>query len=92
MIRMMIDEWGIEKMNQLMKVMKSGKNLDDALTEVYGFDRQGLDDQWRDSVGAPRYVPPNVDELKPTPDPENGCAAIQPDTPGRCGGDWLPIR
>ncbi len=70
MIRMMIDEWGIEKMNQLMKVMKSGKDVNDALTEVYGFDRQGLDDQWRDSVGAPRYVPPNVDELKLTPIPK----------------------
>ncbi len=70
MIRMMVDEWGIDKMNQLMKEMKSGKDMDSALTAVYGFDRQGLDDQWRDSVGAPRYEPPNTEKAKPTPIPK----------------------
>ena len=38
-------------MLQLLNVFKEGSAHDDALLEVYGFDTDGLDDLWRQSLG-----------------------------------------
>ena len=51
-VRMMIAQFGPEKMKQLMATLRGGKNMDDALAEVYGFDRRGLDAIWRTAIGA----------------------------------------
>ena len=68
-VRLMINRYGEEKMGELMAVHKDGKNLDDALQEVYGFDRLELDNIWRESIGAPPYVPPESGRALPTPLP-----------------------
>ncbi|MCH7996987.1 MAG: hypothetical protein IIB11_04325 [Chloroflexi bacterium] len=50
----MIDTYGQPKLAELLRVYKSGNvNIDDALTQVYGFDRVKLDNLWRDSLGLP---------------------------------------
>ena len=67
--RLMVSEFGADKMGELMAVLKNGKKVDDALQEVYGFDRQGLDDMWRDRIGAARYIPPTLGAERPTPIP-----------------------
>jgi hypothetical protein len=46
-------------MAELLKVFKEGSRYDDALQKVYGFDMDGLDAQWRLSLG-----------LKPRPSPQ----------------------
>ena len=47
----LISEYGNEKMNDLFRTLKEGSSVDDALLQVYGLDRDGLDNAWRDSVG-----------------------------------------
>ena len=68
-VELMLDGFGPEKMAELMATLKSGKNVDEALERVYGFDRRGLDDMWRDSIGAARYIPPEPGAARPTPLP-----------------------
>lgn len=54
-VQFLIDEYGDAKMAELFAVFKQGATTEDALTEVYGFGRDELEDRWRASVGlAPR--------------------------------------
>ena len=39
-------------MTDLLTALRDAKPIDDALLEVYGFDTDGLDSAWRQSVGA----------------------------------------
>ena len=65
-VRFMIGRYGPERMTELMAVLKSGANMDDALNQVYGFERLGLENRWRDWLGAPEYVPPVREQAQPT--------------------------
>ena len=47
----LINEYGAEKMKDLFRAFKEGSGVDDALSAVYGLDRDGLDNEWRSSVG-----------------------------------------
>jgi hypothetical protein len=51
LVEFLIDTYGKEKILQLLNVFKQGKNADDALIEVYGFDTGGLEDAWRIKLG-----------------------------------------
>jgi hypothetical protein len=56
-VNFLIETYGQEKLTQLLSDLRDAKPIDDALTEVYGFDTDGLEDAWRQSVGAaPRPV------------------------------------
>ena len=65
-VRFMIGRYGPEEMTELMAALKSGANMDDALEGVYGFDRLGLENRWREWLGAPEYVPPVREQAQPT--------------------------
>ena len=43
----LLDNYGQEKMLHLLTLLKEGNTYDDALTEVYGFDIDGLDASWQ---------------------------------------------
>ncbi|OGO05751.1 MAG: hypothetical protein A2Y60_01075 [Chloroflexi bacterium RBG_13_54_9] len=58
-VKYLLDTYGREKMAELLNVFKEGSRYDDALQKVYGFDMDGLDAQWRLSLG-----------LKPRPSPQ----------------------
>lgn len=60
----LIKEFGREKMNQLLQVYKRGTTDNRALEEVYGFNLDGLDQRWREWLGA-----------KPRPAGSTGAAA-----------------
>jgi hypothetical protein len=51
-IKFMIDTYGQQKMTDLLIALRDAKPIDQALTEVYGFNTDGLDSVWRESVGA----------------------------------------
>ena len=68
-VRFMVERYGSESMTELMGLLKEGESEDDALTEVYGVDGTGLENQWREAIGAPEYVPPEVGAALPTPIP-----------------------
>ena len=47
LVEYLIDEFGWEKMRELLGVFKDGSTPDKALQNVYGFDRDNLGAQWR---------------------------------------------
>jgi len=65
-VKYMIDEFGPEKMSELLSVLGTGIDIDDALNAVYGFDIHGLENKWRESIGADPYIEPTPG---PTPTP-----------------------
>jgi len=50
-VTFMIQKYGKDKMRQLLEVFHQGSGYDDALKQVYGFDQDGLDSLWRQSLG-----------------------------------------
>lgn len=51
-VNFMIDTYGKEKMRQLLDVFHNGASYDDALKQVYGFDQDGLNKVWLQSIGV----------------------------------------
>jgi len=47
LVEYLLDTYGRDKMLDLLTVFKQGSTYDEALTEVYGFDINGLDALWR---------------------------------------------
>ncbi len=68
-VTFLVDSFGGDKLRQFFAELNGGKSIDDAFIAIYGFDRSGLDRQWRDSIGAPPYVPPAESGPRPTPPP-----------------------
>jgi hypothetical protein len=52
----MLETYGQEKMNQLLTALSDAEPLDDALMRIYGIDTDGLDNQWRESLGLSSLV------------------------------------
>jgi len=66
-VNFLIKTYGQEKLTELLKALRDAKPIDDALLEIYGFDSDGLEDAWRQSVGAaPRTVSAQATAM-PTP-------------------------
>jgi len=60
LVKYLLDTGGREKMNTLLLQLKDGVPIDEALTSVYGFDVEGLEDAWRAAIGAkPRSLAAN---------------------------------
>jgi hypothetical protein len=66
-VNFLIESFGQEKMITLLKALKSGATADEALMQTYGFDENGLEDAWRQAIGAqPRTVSAQP-TVQPTP-------------------------
>ncbi len=57
-VKYLIDNFGREKMAQLMATFKEGTTQETALTQVLGLSTEGLDAQWRESLGAKAKASP----------------------------------
>ena len=58
-VKYLHDTYGPEKFAALFAEIKSGRRIDAALETVYGFDQDGLDNEWRQSHGLdPRATVP----------------------------------
>jgi hypothetical protein len=68
-VKFMVAAYGEGMMRDLMATMKSGVNVDDAIEEIYGVTRIGLENQWRETIGAPNFLPATRDRVVPTPIP-----------------------
>jgi len=68
------DTYGPQKFAQLFAEIQNGKRIDAALTAVYGFDQDGLEDEWR----ASHDLPPRA-----TPEPEQKPEATEPASSGQ---------
>ncbi len=51
-VTFMIQKYGTAKMLQLLEAFHQGATYDNALKQVYGFDQDGLDTLWRQSIGV----------------------------------------
>ena len=67
--KFLIENYGQEEMTTLLVSLREGNAIDDALMQTYGFNIDGLEDAWRQAIGAtPRVVSPaGQPTLQPTP-------------------------
>jgi hypothetical protein len=55
--KFLIETYGQKKMTALLVSLRDGNTIDDALMQTYGFNIEGLEDEWRQAIGAqPRAV------------------------------------
>ncbi|MCJ7492028.1 MAG: peptidase MA family metallohydrolase [Dehalococcoidia bacterium] len=52
-ISFLVDQYGTERFADLFATFKAGSTVDKALEQVYGFEQDGLENAWRESVGLP---------------------------------------
>jgi acyl-CoA-binding protein len=52
LVEYLLDNYGQDKMLDLLALLKQGSTYDEALTEVYGFDIDGLDARWRATLAS----------------------------------------
>jgi hypothetical protein len=65
-VKYLNDTYGPEKFAQLFAEIKSGKRIDAALEAVYGFDQDGLDNEWREAHGLEaRETPEPTEDAQP---------------------------
>ncbi len=68
-VNFMVEEYGVEKMRELMATMKTGKNYRIAIPEVYGLTPFELENEWRDRLGVQRRESLDDASALPTPLP-----------------------
>jgi len=66
-VNFLIETYGQNKMTELLTYLRDGSTIDDALVTTYGFDVDGLDDAWRQSIGAPQRAASAQATAQPTP-------------------------
>lgn len=65
--KFLIETYGQEKMTALLVTLRDGNTVDDALTQTYGFNIEGLEDAWRQAIGAQPRVVSAQPTAQPTP-------------------------
>lgn len=61
----LLETYGAEQMQQLLTVLADGNGYDESLEQVYGFNVDGLESEWRAAIGAPsRPIPPTPTRLQ----------------------------
>lgn len=70
-VKFLLEEYGRDKMTDLLLSLRDGETIDQALQKVYGFNVEGLEDAWRADIGAkPRVTGPQPTATpQPTPVP-----------------------
>ena len=68
-VQFLVITFGREKIKEFMSEFNTGKSIDASMQSIYGFDRQGLDRQWRDWIGAPPSSVTSKSPSRPTPPP-----------------------
>ena len=65
--KFLVETHGQEKMTSLLLSLRDGTTIDEALMDTYGFDVEGLDNAWRDAIGAPSLSTSAQPTSQPTP-------------------------
>jgi hypothetical protein len=77
LIGFIIDEYGADKLAELIAIFAEGAHYDDAMLEVFGVDMDGMEDLWRAHIGAQ----PRTGETRATPVPSPTAAQVAENTP-----------
>jgi hypothetical protein len=60
LVEYLVNNYGQDKMLDLLTILKQGSTYDEALTEVYGFDIDGLDAGWRATLTSRTMIASEV--------------------------------
>ncbi len=63
-VEFMINKYGNDKMNELLVSLNNGYSMDDALTKVYGFNLDGLEEAWVNYMLPQQQPAPKTRELQ----------------------------
>ncbi len=66
-VKFLIETHGQEKMTALLTSLRDGLTIDEALLQTYGFNVEGLEDEWREAIGARPRVVSAEPTAQPTP-------------------------
>ena len=89
-VRFMVDEYGEEKMRELMATLKGGTNIRNAVPEVYGVGLIELENLWRDELlGVSHRQAPSEASALPTAAPAPAIGLLSIDAL-RSGGGAQP--
>ena len=75
-VNYMIENYGLETMNLLLKNLSKGMTVDEAMIDSYGLNVEELDKEWRANIGAGPYKPrenKTITVLKNTPVIDGSC-------------------
>jgi len=69
LVSFLVNDYGADKLAGLFAVFKAGSTVDKALLQVYGFDQDGMESAWRQSVGLPpkQATPEEGQGIQPLP-------------------------
>ena len=67
LVKFLIETHGQGKMTALLIALRDGATVDDALTQTYGFNIEGLETEWRQAIGAPVGTVSAQPTAQPTP-------------------------
>jgi len=67
LVDFLIKTYGKDNMTALLTALRDGATTDDALTQTYGFNIEGLEDAWRQSIGAQLRTISAEPTVQPTP-------------------------
>lgn len=66
-VNFLIETYGQEQMNGLLINLRDGMTIDTSLFTAYGFDVEGLETAWRESIGAAQKTASAQPTVQPTP-------------------------
>ena len=105
-VAFLLEEYGKERLQELILKLAEGAGYDDALQQVYGLNVDELEVAWRQAIGAPaRVIPPTptaitaaavptVAPLSPArtvPTPPSAAASPPAPAPSLCGLGLAPL-
>ncbi len=67
LVKFLIETYGQQEMNALLTSLRDGASIDEALSSVYGFNVEGLEDAWREAIGAAPRAVSAASTAQPTP-------------------------
>jgi hypothetical protein len=82
LVEYIIAEHGADKLGELLSVFAVGAHYDDAMQAVFGVDMNGMEDQWREHIGAPPRAQAQPATATPVPTPTETKAPTTAPTTG----------
>jgi len=67
LVKFLVETYGQDKMTALLVALRDGATVDDALSQTYGFNIEGLEVEWRKAIGAEPGTLSAQPTAQPTP-------------------------
>jgi hypothetical protein len=85
-VKYLVETYGEDQFAELFATIESGKRIDSALKAVYGFDQDGLEDEWRAANGLPPRETPEPTEPPALDEPTDAPVGGSDTSPSEDGG------